>query len=102
LATDDGRTREHHLVQAYEFVARLHNAPCVTERVPEVTASFHERPFMVIHADRFASAAERAITDATVRQLPRRVGSVNRWVDATDVLERPAVLQRLRAAYDRT
>jgi hypothetical protein len=102
LAAEDWRTREHHLVQAYECVARLHNALGITEHVPDVTASFHGRPFLVIHADRFAKAAERAITDATVRQLPRLIGSVNQWVDATDVLERPAILQRLRAAYGGT
>jgi hypothetical protein len=102
LAAEDWRTREHHLVQAYECVARLHNALGITEGVPDVTASFHGRPFLVIHADRFAKAAERAITDATVRQLPRLIGSVNQWVDATDVLERPAILQRLRTAYGGT
>jgi hypothetical protein len=67
--------------------------------VSETAASFHGRPFLVIHAERFADAAERAIVDKAVRQLPRRAGSVNQWADATDVLERPALLQRLRAAY---
>lgn len=100
LAADDWRTRERHLTQAYEVVARVHNALGVTEPVAEAAASFHGRPFLVIHADRFAAAAERAITDATVRRLPPRIGSVNQWVDATDVLERPLLLQRLRSMYD--
>ena len=84
---------------AYEQVAALHNALGVTEPVSETAASFHGRPFLVIHAERFADAAEQAIVDEAVRQLPRRAGSVNQWADATDVLERPALLQRLRAAY---
>src|SRR5207237_10721184 len=46
-----------------------------------------------------SAGAERAIVDKAVRQLPRRAGSVNQWADATDVLERPALLQGLRAAY---
>jgi hypothetical protein len=102
LAANDWRTRERHLAQAYEVVARLHNALGVTEPVAEAAASFHGRPFLVVHADRFARAAERAITDATVRNLPPRIGSVNQWVDATDVLERPSLLQRLRSAYGAT
>ena len=99
LAATNWRDRERHLVPAYEQVAALHNALGVTERVSETAASFHGRPFLVIHAERFADAAERAIVDKAVRQFPRRAGSVNQWADATDVLERPALLQRLRAAY---
>jgi len=99
LAASNWRDRERHLVHAYEHVAALHNALGVTETVSETAASFHGRPFLVIHAERFAETAERAIVDEAVRQLPRRAGSVNQWADATDVLERPALLQRLRAAY---
>jgi hypothetical protein len=99
LAATNWRDREHHLVQAYEQVAALHNALGVTEPVPETAASFHGRPFLIIHAERFADAAERAFVDEAVRKLPRRAGSVNQWADATDVLECPALTQRLRAAY---
>jgi hypothetical protein len=102
LAANDWRTRERHLAQAYEVVARLHNALGVTEQVAEGAASFHGRPFLLIHADRFVRAAERAITDATVRNLSPRIGPVNQWVDSTDVLERPSILQRLRSAYGAT
>jgi hypothetical protein len=77
LAATHWRHREHHLVQAYEQKAALHNALGVTEPVPETAASFHGRPFLVIHAERFVEAAERAIVDDAVRQLPRRAGSVN-------------------------
>jgi hypothetical protein len=101
LNANDWRSRERHLVKAYEVVARLHNDQGVTERVTETAATFHGRPFLVIHADRFASAAEHAIRDPTVRGLPPRIGSVNQWVDATDVLERPRIVQRLRSAYSR-
>jgi len=48
----------------------------------------------------FAEAAERAMTEDAVRQLPRRAGSVNQWADATEVLERPPLLPRLRVAYE--
>src|SRR5439155_26250654 len=52
-----------------------------------------------IHADRFAEATERAITSELVRDWPNRVGSVSQWADATDVLDRPALLPRLRSFY---
>ena len=99
LAASDWRTREQHLVRAYEQVAVLHNALGVTAAIAETAASFHGRPFLVIHAERFAEATEHAFTSDAVKQLPPRVGSVNQWADATDVLESPALLQRLRAVY---
>ena len=77
----------------------MHNALAVTEPVPEEVSCFYARPYLVIHADRFAEATERAITSEVVRSWPPRVGSVNQWADATDVLDRPALLPRLRAVY---
>lgn len=99
LAASDWHTRERHLVGAYALVARLHNDLEITPRIPQTAASFHGRPFLVIHAERFARATEQAIADPVLRDLPPRIGSVNQWVDATDVLERPAITQRLRSAY---
>jgi hypothetical protein len=102
LSATNWHEREHHLVLAYEQIASMHNAVGITELVPNAAATFHGRPFRVIHADRFAEAAEHAIADETVRQLPRRAGSVNQWSDATDILERPHLLRRSRALYTAT
>jgi len=54
---------------------------------------------MVIHADRFAQATEQAMTSEVVRSWPKRLGSVSQWADATDVLDRPSLLPRLRSVY---
>jgi hypothetical protein len=99
LAATDFPTREARLDRAYEHVARMHNALAVTELVAETVASFHGRPYLVIHADRFVEATERAITSEAVGSWPKRVGSVNQWADATDVLDRPSLLPRLRSVY---
>ena len=99
LAAADWRAREAHLARAYECLARMHNALVVTDRVSEEVAPFHGRPYLVIHADRFAEAIERAITSDMVRAWPPRIGSVNQWADATDMLDRPSLLAQLRAVY---
>jgi hypothetical protein len=99
LGANRWRIRERQLVKAYEVLARMHNDLGATEHVTQTAASFHGRPFLVIHADRFARAAEQAIRDTALRSFPPRIGSVNQWVDATDVLERPYIAQRLRSAY---
>jgi hypothetical protein len=62
-------------------------------------ASFHGRPYLVIHADRFVEVTERAIASDLVLRWPKRVGSVNQWADATDVLDRPSLLPQLRSVY---
>src|SRR5205807_1656637 len=65
LSANDWRTREGHLVHAYEVVARIHNELGVTEPVPDTAASFHGRPFLVIHADRYA----RWVTDGPIDRV---------------------------------
>src|SRR5258708_10041325 len=84
LARSDWPSREAHLNRAYENVARMHNALAVTEPIAETVASFHGRPYLVIHADRFVEVTEQAMTGELVRRWPKRVGSVSQWADATD------------------
>ena len=99
LTASDWRARETHLVRAYEYVARMYNGLGVTDPVSEEVAPFHGRPYLVIHADRFVEAIERAISSDVVRAWPPRIGSVNHWADATDLLDRPSLLPRLRTVY---
>jgi hypothetical protein len=89
LAAREWRAREAHLVQACKQVARMHNVLGISDPVSEEVSPFHGRPYLVIHADWFVEAIERTITSEVVRAWPPRVGSVNQWADATDVLDRP-------------
>jgi hypothetical protein len=89
LAARDWQTRERHLATAYELVAGMHNALGITPLVDPETRPFHNRPFRVLMASRFADAARRAITSEEVRRLPA-IGSVDQFVDNTEVLSKPA------------
>jgi hypothetical protein len=88
LAATDWHTRERHLAQAYEIVAGIHNQLDLTHRVDPATRPYHSRPFQVLHAERFTRALSARITDPTLRDLPA-VGSVDQFMDSTDVLTRP-------------
>jgi len=88
--------REKHLSSAYEFVARMHNTLGVTEPQPTQVSRYYGRPFLVIHADRFADAIRVAITSEEVLALPPNVGAIDQFVDSTDVLDDPAQFSRLR------
>ncbi|MEU6014376.1 DUF4037 domain-containing protein [Streptomyces sp. NPDC047515] len=100
LAATDWRTREPHLCRAYETVAALHNRLALTEPVDRATRPYHDRPFQVLHAERFTAALTARITDPAVRALPVS-GAVDQFVDSTDVLGRPESAQAVtRAALD--
>jgi len=52
----------------------------------------------VIMAGRFAGALRATITDPLLGSLPL-IGSVDQFVDSTDVLERPELCRRLATLY---
>jgi hypothetical protein len=99
LAAASWKEREARLSRAYEAVARMHNALGVTPQLETGVTPFHGRPYLVLHAERFAAALENALADPRVRSLPRGVGSADQITDNTDVLARPEVYGRLRALY---
>ena len=90
--------REAALVQAYEAVARLHNALGLTPPVDPAVRPFHDRPFLVLGADRFADACVEAVDDPVLYALPL-VGGVDQWVDSTDVLSHGERVRRLIGWY---
>jgi hypothetical protein len=99
LAADSWQEREKHLSAAYKFVARMHNDLSITEPLPTQVSQFHDRPFQVIHADRFADAIRAAIADEEVRALPEHLGGIDQFVDSTDVLSNSRQFDRLRLMY---
>lgn len=94
LVADDYPRREDALVGAYEEVARRHNAAQITDPEEPTARLFHERPFRVIDAGRFAQACVKAIDDPALRAVPL-VGAIDQWVDSTDVLSNAGRARRL-------
>jgi hypothetical protein len=101
LGAADWREREQHLSQAYLIVARMHNALRVTPLLEPQVSPFHDRPYLVLHSDRFVEALHAAIQSHAVRAWPRHIGAVGQFVDSTDVLDSPERCRRLAVLYDR-
>jgi Domain of unknown function (DUF4037) len=99
LAADSWKQRESHLSRAYEAIARMHNELGVTLPLETMVTPFHGRPYLVLHAERFAAALEEAVTDPRVRSLPQGVGSADQLTDSTDVLAKPEIYSRLGTLY---
>jgi hypothetical protein len=94
------KEREFHLAQAYAIVASRHNALQITPPLETTVSRYYGRPYLVIHADRFAEEIKRAITDEEVKQIAQRnIGAVDQFVDSTDVLSHPYLCRSLRSVY---
>ncbi len=85
LAADGWQAREKPLAEAYECVMRMHNELNLTEYLEPTVRPFHDRPFVVTDAGRFAAAIYAKIVDEAVLALPR-LGSIDQFVDSTDAL----------------
>jgi Domain of unknown function (DUF4037) len=102
------RDREAALCDAGEYLLAATNAlELATPLAPE-RRQFYERDFRVMGADRVVIALTDAITDPEVRAcvdaagrrdgVPALAGTVDQFVDSTDVLENPARCTAVTAA----
>jgi hypothetical protein len=99
LHSRDWHEREKYLSVAYTIVAEKHNSLGITEPLSTEVSPFHGRPYLIIHGDVFAEAIQDAIEDPAVRALPSFLGSVDQYVDSTDVLSYPRRYRKLDALY---
>jgi hypothetical protein len=95
------QAREAHLGAAYTLVAEGHNALGITAPLSTQVSAFHDRPFQVIHAERFANALREQITDPAVLKIAAKphIGSVEQFSDNTALLSYVDWLPAVRAFY---
>jgi len=94
LGAGSWEERQKYLSIGYEIVAKLHNLLSITDPIPAKVSQFHKRPFMVIHAEKFANALRGEIKSKSVLALPDHLGAVDQFVDSTDALN---YLDRLKS-----
>jgi hypothetical protein len=102
MSSSSWQDRETHLSDAYEAVARMQNAVGVTETLDSSTMQFHERPYRVLGAGRFAKAVSDAIADEelkTIYAAANGIGAVDQFIDSTNLLGRADLLTRLRVLF---
>ncbi|MGZ0153082.1 DUF4037 domain-containing protein [Kribbella sp. WER1] len=90
--------REKALVTAYGLVARRHNDLGITDALDPTPRGFFDRPAQILDAGRFADACLATVTDPRLTALGR-IGSVDQFVDNTDVLSRRTAYRRLVEVY---
>ncbi|MEV5713416.1 DUF4037 domain-containing protein [Amycolatopsis mediterranei] len=97
LAATTWPEREAHLATAYTAIAGLHNGLGLTEPLDPGTRPYHDRPFQVLHAERFGQALFGTLTDPALRALPR-TGAIDQFADSTDLLGDRAATRTVTAA----
>jgi hypothetical protein len=89
--------REAGIVGAVAVLAMRHNDLAITPPVDSSPRLFHERPFTVMDAERFANALTETIDDPFVRAMPTHLGGIDQYMDSTDALVSDELRQAIRA-----
>ena len=87
VKSNDWKTREKYLTQAYVHIAKIHNSLKITKHLKTKVDYFHNRPFLVIKGELFASEIKKQIKNSTVKSIKLDIGSINQFSDSTDVFE---------------
>ncbi|GAB3953603.1 DUF4037 domain-containing protein [Kribbella albertanoniae] len=98
VAADNYPAREQALTTGYQLLGERHNALAITPAVDPTPRPFHERPALVLGADRFAAACLATVTDSGLLALPS-IGTVDQFADNTDLLSNPSAYRRLIDVY---
>lgn len=91
--------RENYLAAAYETVAELHNKLGITAPLEAKVSSYHNRPYQVIHAERFSQAIFQTISDTTIKNLEFPAGAIDQFIDSTQVLAHPQRYMKIRNLF---
>ncbi|MFD2765093.1 DUF4037 domain-containing protein [Micromonospora eburnea] len=97
LGPGDWPARQAGLVRALETVAAWTNDSGLAAAVDPTVRPFHDRPFLVLDANRFVAALRAAVEDPALRARPP-VGAVDQYLDNVDVLTHAERVRRVAAA----
>jgi hypothetical protein len=97
LRASDPADLQQRLAAAYEAVAKVHNGLGITGPIDARARPFWKRGYPVILADRFAMALHDEIGPGPLRDLPL-IGSVDQFVDSTDVLAQTHLARAITTA----
>lgn len=87
ISAINGDLAQSAFAAALEIASHKHNELGLSEHVDPTIRQFHSRPYQVLQAERFVDACLARVRDPKLRAAPL-IGSIDQWVDSTDVLEK--------------
>ncbi|MBI3633936.1 MAG: DUF4037 domain-containing protein [Candidatus Vogelbacteria bacterium] len=100
LLSQSWRDRERYLSEAYDVVVKLHNELGITDDMPVKASAYNGRPYLVIHADKFADAIRKNIEDQEVKMIEKNFGSVDQFIDRMDILSQSKTLKKINIWFN--
>ena len=100
MSAQTWQEREKQLSAAYEIVAEIHNTLGITSLVSTKVSNFHERPYMVIHSEEIAALIRSAITDEQIRNISVKIGSLDQYIDCTDIAANANLSRKFGVLYE--
>lgn len=94
--------RERHLSAAYEAAARMHNRLAITPPLDATVRRFHGRPYLILDAERFATALLDSMTDRELKRIyavAGPIGGIDQFCDSTNLLGRTDLRAHLRGLF---
>lgn len=95
------KAREQKLAHAYSLIAKQHNSLKITEPLRTRASNYYDRPYLVIHGDRFADKILKAIKDPDVKRVNPHVGSIDQLTDSPDITQTLTLRRSLGAVYEK-
>ena len=99
LLAHSWKQREEYLSRAYEIVADMHNTLSLTEPLKTSVSNYYGRPYLVIHANRFAEAIRDVVNNKEIQDLPVSVGAIDQFITDVDALVQPQLYRKLKAIF---
>ncbi|HYO20450.1 MAG TPA: hypothetical protein VES02_17495 [Dermatophilaceae bacterium] len=100
MTADTLMVREEALGKAYQLLGeRFNNLSSPDTCLDTSLRPFHDRPALVLGADRFVTASLGRVDDPVLNRWPL-VGAADQLLDCADVLADPALTSRLRCYCD--
>ncbi len=100
LRAESWHEREQCSSRAYSLVAEMHNALGITQPLDTKVSPVYNRPYRVIHSERFADEIRKAIKDQELRKIEVSIGSIDQFVDCTDIMSEPQLYRKLRTMFE--
>jgi len=92
------KAREKELSKTYEYIGGMHNKLGLIELIEAKVKKFYNRPYKVLESSRFVEALRVKIKSKKVKALPL-VGSIDQFVDSSDIKGWPERAKALRSIY---
>ncbi|MBD3189673.1 MAG: DUF4037 domain-containing protein [Candidatus Heimdallarchaeota archaeon] len=94
LSTNDWSQKEKQLIQAYSYVAKMHNEQEITETIEVKITTYYDRPYLTINFHDFVEKINEKIpNNSLLKEL--KIGSINQITDETFILDDLALIQSL-------